>query len=75
MTKPNKAFEDGILRWFRQGIDTAKIAYLLRVPESVVANALARAKENERNKNTPAISAQREQTLEDQGNRGDVQVG
>lgn len=64
MTKHSKALEEGILRWFRQGIDTAKIAYLLRVPEFVVANALARAKENERNQDNLALPAQREQALE-----------
>jgi len=74
MTKPNKTFEKGILRWFRQGIDTAKIAYLLRMPESVVANALARAKEDERNQNNSALSAQREPALENQEDRRDVPV-
>lgn len=66
MTKHSKALEEGILRWFRQGIDTAKIAYLLRVPESVVANALARARENERNQDNFALPAQREQALENE---------
>ena len=56
---------DDVLRWFRQGADTTKIAYLLRVSESVVANALARARENERDQNNPALPAQCEQTLED----------
>ena len=64
MSKQSKTLEEGILRWFRQGADTAKIAYLLRVPESVVANALARAKENERNQNNFALPSQREQALE-----------
>jgi hypothetical protein len=64
MTKQSKALEEGILRWFRQGIDTHKIAYLLRVPESVVANALARARENERNPDYDTIPAQRESSME-----------
>jgi len=55
---------DDVLRWFRQGADTAKIAYLLRVSESVVANVLARARENERDQDNPAIPAQREPPLE-----------
>ena len=56
---------DQVLRWFRQGIDTVKIAYLLRVSESVVANTLARAREDERNKDNSAVSTEREPPLED----------
>ena len=55
---------DDVLRWFRQGADTTKIAYLLRVSESVVANALARARENERDPDPVAIPAQCEPPLE-----------
>jgi hypothetical protein len=53
-----------VLRWFRQGADTAKIAYLLKVSESVVANTLARARENERDPDPVAIPAQCEPPLE-----------
>jgi hypothetical protein len=55
---------DDVLRWFRQGADTAKIAYLLRVSESVVANVLARARENERDQDHPAVPTQCEPPLE-----------
>jgi hypothetical protein len=67
MNKNNKDIElepEDVLRWFRQGADTAKIAYLLRVSESVVANVLARARENERDHNNNAVPAQCEPPVE-----------
>jgi len=67
MNKNNKDIElepEDVLRWFRQGVDTAKIAYLLRVSESVVANVLARARENERDHNNNSIPAQCESPVE-----------
>jgi hypothetical protein len=67
MNKKSKDIElnpDDVLRWFRQGADTAKIAYLLRVSESVVANVLARARENERDHNNNSIPAQCEPPVE-----------
>jgi len=66
MKIPKKVQEDDVLRWFRQGIDTTKIAYLLKVPESVVANTLARARENERDQDNPALPAKCEPPLENE---------
>ena len=67
MNKKDKDIElepEDVLRWFRQGADTAKIAYLLRVSEFVVANVLARARENERDHNNNAVPAQCEPSVE-----------
>jgi len=60
-----KFSEEDILRWFNQGIDTAKIAYLLRVSESDIANMLGRARDAQHNSNHTPVSTQCEQTLED----------
>jgi len=65
MTNTKKINPEDVLRWFRGGADTHKIAYLLRVSESDVANALARAKENERDQDHTSVSPKREQTMED----------
>jgi hypothetical protein len=55
-----------ILRWFRGGADTAMLAYMLNVPESVVANMLARAREDERDQYHSAVPSQCEPPLEDE---------
>lgn len=41
-------FAFSVLFMFRQGLDTVAIAKALSLPEHVVANALARAREDER---------------------------
>lgn len=66
MTKDDSRIQpEDILRWFRGGADTAMLADLLNMPESVIANMLARARENERNQNHSAVSSEREPFVED----------
>jgi hypothetical protein len=65
MTEDNAIRPEDVLRWFRGGADTAMLADLLNMPESVIANMLARAREDERNQDNSAVSSQREPPLED----------
>lgn len=55
-----------ILSWFRLGMDTSQIAYLLRTDEAHVANTLHLAREAERAENLDAIPTQHKQTVEGQ---------
>lgn len=65
MTKHDDLLQpEDILRWFRGGADTAMLADLLNMPESVIANMLAKARENERNQADPAVPPERQSPLE-----------
>ena len=55
-----------ILSWFRQGMDTSQIAFLLRTDEAHVANTLHLAREAERAENLDAISSQHKPAVESQ---------
>lgn len=67
-----KISEADVLRWFDQGIDTAKIAYLLRVSESDIANLLGRARDAKYHSDHASISPECEPAMENQEIRGDV---
>jgi len=57
---------EDLLRWFRQGADTAMLSDLLGAPESKIANMLARAREDERNKIDTPLPSQREPPVADE---------
>ena len=70
--KTTKLTPEDVLRWFEQGSDTHKIAYMFRVPESVVANMLGQARDAEQNRDHSTVSTEREQTVENKQKRGDA---
>ena len=70
--KTTKLTPEDVLRWFRQGADTQKIAYLFRMSESDVANLLGQAKDAEYNRDNPTVPTERESLMEDQQERGDA---
>jgi uncharacterized protein (DUF433 family) len=72
LMKTTKPTPEDILRWFRQGADTQKIAYLFRMSESDVANLLGQAKDAEYNKDHSTVSTECEPPVEDQQERGDA---
>jgi hypothetical protein len=55
---------EDLLRWFRQGADTNMLSDLLGVPESKIANMLARAREDERNQADPSFPSKRQPPVE-----------
>ena len=62
--KNKKANGNQLLAWFRRGFDTHKLSFMTGMPEEEVVRLLARAREDERNQDNPAVSAEREPSVE-----------